>query len=197
MSWIAVSLSSGRRPPRASAMCASWATACAVAVLSPVSMTEVTPSCLRWATAATEVDLIVSATANKPRTPVSSARRVTVRPCVSWAINSASSWASDWLRSRMRRWLPRTMALPSTMPSTPRPSKAANRSTSSAAPSIPAAMALDTGWSERAARLLAQRCTRASSACPHALDATSFGLPSVRVPVLSTATALMRRASSR
>ncbi|MNU54023.1 hypothetical protein D3C71_430710 [compost metagenome] len=60
-------------------------------------------------------------------------------------------------------------------------------------------MAFDTGWSERPAMLAASAYTAPSS--PAALsistDSTSLGLPSVMVPVLSSATALSLRASSR
>ena len=59
-------------------------------------------------------------------------------------------------------------------------------------------MALDTGWSERPAMLAAVANTTAASADASRSDeATSLGLPSVMVPVLSSAIALSLRASSR
>ena len=66
------------------------------------------------------------------------------------------------------------------------------------APSSPVAMARETGWSDRAARLWAMRRTCCSGkAWGSTRCATSLGLPSVMVPVLSSAITFSLRASSR
>ncbi|MNU54022.1 hypothetical protein D3C71_430700 [compost metagenome] len=80
----------------------------AVAVLSPVSMTGVTPSARSSATAACDEGLMVSATANSASTEVSDASSVTVRPASSCRFSSASSSGEHRPRSSIKRWLPST-----------------------------------------------------------------------------------------
>jgi hypothetical protein len=72
-----------------------------------------------------------------------------------------------------------------------------NDSTGSASPPTPLATALDTGWSE-----VPPGCARCEGSGPPAACRSTgrvdhFGLPSVSVPVLSSATTLSRRAPSR
>ena len=75
---------------------------------------------------------------------------------------------------------------------------ARNSSTSCTSAVSPAAMALETGWSERLAKLAANAATCSLSAeGAMTTNATSFGLPSVTVPVLSRAITFRLRASSK
>ena len=196
ISLMTCSLASGRRSPRASVIPASAAMAFAVAALSPVSMTGVTPSACRSMMACLEVSLMVSATAKIASTRVSSESRVSVRPCCSCRPSSASSSALQMPASCTARWLLSIRRFPSMVPSTPRPGSALKSCTSAASARL-TAMALETGWSERAARLAAACLTVASSAPSQGFHSTSFGLPSVMVPVLSKAMAFSSRASSR
>ena len=71
MALMASSLSSGSRLPRTSVMPASRAIACAVAWLSPVSMTGVMPIACSSATACFDDGLMVSATAKSASAPAS------------------------------------------------------------------------------------------------------------------------------
>ena len=90
MSLIAASLSSGNKLPRASSIPACTASALAVAALSPVNITGVTPKSLSSVIAAFDESLMVSATANKASTPDVEASSVTVRPASSWVFSTAS-----------------------------------------------------------------------------------------------------------
>ena len=79
---MACNLSSGSRLPRTSAMPAWVPTVCAVARLSPVNITGVTPNAFRSATACADEDLMVSATAQMAATRSLLANNVTVRQLV-------------------------------------------------------------------------------------------------------------------
>ena len=163
-SCSAPSFSSGMRLACSSAMPAWVAMAWAVAKLSPVSITGRTPSALRAATAAADDGLSVSATAQIASTSAPAASKVTVRPASSCTFRRASSAGGKGAWAWIQRELPSTHSVASMRPCTPQPAAAAKASTSARGLSSPAAMALETGWSERAARLRAQRVSRATSA---------------------------------
>ena len=141
-----------------------------------------------------ELGLIVSATANSASTPlvvgqqgdgaalrfVRRQLRFERRACTGRALRSAGGCRAH------RRW-PSTRALHAA----PGQRLEVVRPRALPACAAPAAIACDTGWSERAGQARGQRRDRRprrprSQAC----QSTSRGLPSVMVPVLSSATAL-------
>ena len=88
------------------------AIAWAVALLSPVSITAVTPSAFKSATAWMALGLRVSATANTASTRVLSASIVTLRPCSSCLASAASSAGLHSPLSCIQRWLPKRRLTP-------------------------------------------------------------------------------------
>ena len=180
--------SPGRTPATISSISSSCATAAAVVTLSPVSITMRRPSARSARIAAGALFLIGSATAIRPASSSPTATRITVSPRRRLA-SAASPRESSAIPSSVRNsGVPAATARPSITPLTPFPgcaSKSARsaRSTprSAASPRIAAA----TGCSLPFSRLaLSRRSSASRQSSPHR-RATTAGLPSVRVPVLS------------
>ncbi len=170
-----------------------------VARLSPVNMTMRIPSCRRASSAAIVVALMGSATAITPAGRSSTATNMTVAP---WRRHGSARDSSSTLATP-------TLATPT--PAVPRPAKSAALPTATRrAPTVPvtplpvmdvkfvtacsarprswadARMAAASGCSLDRSKLAPQDRTAASSKPAAGTTATTRGLPSVSVPVLST-----------
>ena len=132
-------------------------------------------------------------------TPAWSSNRPRSCPGAPVEASVASIPAEQSPSSSISRWLPKVIGVPSMLPRTPRPGMAAKSSTSrSTTPASVAAraMACETGWSERAARLAAT--DESSFRTPRStIKSVCAGLPWVIVPVLSSARTASLRPSSR
>ena len=165
------------------------ATACAVVRLSPVSMTMRMPSARRLASAAGVVALIGSATAMIPAGRPSTATNIAVAPSRRSASARDSRSALATPRSLNRPALPTATARPPIVPVTPLPVTDAKpvASLSSTPRSLAeATIAAASGCSLARSRLAPSANTVASSKPSAGTTATTRGLPSVKVPVLST-----------
>ena len=102
------------------------ATACAVVLLSPVSMTTRMPSWVSACSAAGVVDFTGSAMARMPETLPSTARKTAVAPSRRRRSASPSSAAVEIFSSARNLALPSASRRPSTVPTTPLPAGASN-----------------------------------------------------------------------
>src|SRR5712691_6757834 len=180
---------SGSTSASTSVMPRRRATACAVVLLSPVSITTRKPSWVSACSAAGVVDFTGSAMARMPETLPSTARKTAVAPSRRRLSASPSSAAVEIFSSARNLALPSASRRPSTVPTTPLPVGASNPTTSANAILRSAAastIARASGCSLARSRLAARRRTPVSSRVSAGTTATTFGLPAVRVPVLST-----------
>ena len=162
--------------------------------MSPVSMMTSMPRLLNAATASRLVGLGVSATAMTPSRDVSLAKNRGVFPCAARAsVRSSQSMRSMPASSIMAR-LPARQVCPPSTARTPRPWTASKPSTGcwgSLRSDASSTMAAPRGCSEGASRQAASP-SRAFSASPSAgRISVTWGLPWVKVPVLSRTTVLM------
>ena len=189
--WTSLNLSSGIIPALKDVRWRSAATAPAVTGLSPVSMTTSIPCLSSCSMADPLVSLMRSPMATKPTTSPSTDRKETVFPC--FRCPPASRFMASVRPAPARAIIssfPRAAFFPLTIPSTPIPLTARNPSASGA--SIPRALPWATVASARGCSLIMFRetincSTRSSEKRPEKVPtAATEGLPSVRVPVLST-----------
>ncbi len=188
-SLIMRALSSGSTSARISSIPSRPATARAVRSLSPVAMTTRNPCWCSALSASGVVSLTGSATDTRPTMSDSTTTNITVSPASRRLLAVSDSLPPSSPRSATSLVLPSATALPSTMPFTPLPVMASNASALARATprsSAPATIASASGCSEPRSRLAARRSTSASSWPDSGRTATSFGLPTVSVPVLST-----------
>ena len=130
-----------------------------------------------------------SATLTNPAIVPSSTINITVSPSSRRALALAVKSPLCNPISVIRARLPNATALPPTVPLTPLPVIASKSSASAKATlrsSAPRTMASANGCSEPRSSEAANRSTSASSCSASGKTATSFGLPTVNVPVLST-----------
>ena len=172
------------------------ATARAVTSLSPVTMTTPNPARFRPAMASAVVRLIGSDTAIRPASAFSRMTYMTVAPCSRSAWTCAATSVSVTFSEAASFSFPSATCSPSTMPRTPWPVSDSNstaflivtcRSTAAST------MADARGCSLPRSRLAANDRSASLSTPVIGSTAVTFGLPSVRVPVLSTSSVSMRR----
>src|SRR6476646_10173319 len=178
------------------------ATAIAVVRLSPVSMTMAMPSAFSASSAWAVLSFTGSAMAMMPAVLPSTATKIAVAPSLRSFSACCSSDCVAMLSSPRNRALPSTMRRRPTIPIAPLPAGESKPRTeaslifrSAAASTI----ALPSGCSLLRSMLAASRSTSVSSKPSAALTATTLGLPSVKVPALSTTsvfTASMRSSAS-
>ena len=178
------------------------ATAIAVVRLSPVSMTMAMPSAFSASSACAALSFTGSAMAMMPATLPSMATKIAVAPSPRSVSACGSSDCVAMSSSPRNRALPSTTRRRSTMPIAPLPtgeSKPRTAASSIFRSAAASTTALPSGCSLPRSTLAASRSTSVSSKPSATLTATTFGLPSVSVPVLSTTsvfTASMRSSAS-
>ena len=165
------------------------ATARAVRSLSPVAMTILRPSRCSARIASSVVSLSGSATATSPAKAPPTAMYITVSPASRRPRAASSRLATSIPRLSIMRALPRASVLPATSPLTPAPVTASKFSAAASVrprSSAPRTIASARGCSEpRSREAVSCRSSLSSKPCSGSMP-TSFGLPSVSVPVLST-----------
>ena len=182
-------LSSGSTSARISSIPSCAPIAFAVRSLSPVAMMMRNPSIRNALSASRVVSLTGSATLTSPATASSSTTNITVSPASLRALAFTARSPPSNPMSEIRARLPRATDLPSTFPFTPLP-VTASKSVASVMltfrSTVPRTIASASGCSEPRSSDAASLSTSASSWPTSGRTATSFGLPSVSVPVLST-----------
>ena len=182
-------LSSGFTSPWTSSMPSARATACAVVAPSPVAITTRRPLACNAAMVGLAEGLIGSATASRPSKRPSPARNITLAPSARRVSASAASDATSMSLPSIRARLPSSSARPSTVPRTPDPvteSKSCGFESTRVRWRASATMDSASGCSLPWSRLAARRRTSAASLPAAPTTVRKVGLPSVRVPVLST-----------
>ena len=175
------------------------ATASAVVLRSPVTITTRTPSACNARSASDADSFTGSATERTPARPPSTARNTTVHPSPQRGSASPSTSLTSTPRSPRNDAFPTATARPSTFAVTPWPGIA--RNDEAAAGSMPRSRAPSTtaranGCSLPRSTDAASRRTSASPYPPSARTSTRRGFPSVSVPVLSRSSVSTRAVAS-